>query len=385
MRVLYFTPCSFRTVNAGALRNVTLARAIWEAGYEIEVIHPGFGSDDDWFDSQGDSFAIRPANPVPARKWFVARLRRFVFGPVSRNSISGLRDADLVVAYNPGPFAWWRLRLACSRARVPLLVDVTEWLSAEDFPPRVRWFYAFLYARHMRKLPADVDGSFVVSNALAAIFGGQDRPCLVIPPLHEYAAMAERRSGSSIRVLVSGSALTPGGKDGSSLSMMLAAMQSSPILASRFQLHVAGTTPSWQSLGVPDEFVRDRVFIHGQLDYVDAQRLLRSMDALVVLRDPEIPRLNFGFPSKVTEAVANGVHVIANNFSDIDKVLIEGAEWTSLDAFDVPSLIDALERFLLHLEDDGRFVGSDRRRFSPTRFAPQLGSFLKVFSVDSHA
>lgn len=374
MRVAYFTPSSFGTFNAGALRNMTLAKAISLGGHQVDIVHSGHAPDRAWFEvlPQG----VRLVSGGTGREDPVGRVRRFLLGPVSRGVSPNLEGVDLAIAYNPSPHAWSRLVSACSSRGIPIIADLTEWLAKDDFPRSVRSWYGPVYERHMERLAHRVDAAIAVSTGLAGHFAAVGKPSIIVPPLHDAPMPYVRCRAATARVLVSGSALGGSGKDGLSLALMLDALRNQPELQSRIELHVAGDVPK-DDRG-PLKLLESTcgVTFHGQMSYEEARGLLRTMDAMVVLRDPSVARLSLGFPSKVTEAVTNGVHVISNDFSDMARLFTPGAEWTPVPQLSADSLVRSLEVFLANLTvvDTVDIAGSSR--FAPDTYSSDIADFL---------
>lgn len=374
MRVAYFTPSSFGTFNAGALRNMTLAKAISLGGHQVDIVHSGHAPDRAWFEvlPQG----VRLVSGGTGREDPVGRVRRFLLGPVSRGVSSNLEGVDLAIAYNPSPPAWSRLKSACLSRGIPVIADVTEWLASDDFPRSVRPWYGPLYERHMARLASGVDGAIVVSKGLAATFKVAGKPHIIVPPLHDTPAPYVRYRENAVRLLVSGSALGKRGKDGLSLSLMLEALREHPRLSTRVHLHVAGEVPDGERKSLMSGEVNMRVTFHGRLVYKEARALLRTMDAIVLLRDPSLPRLSLGFPSKVTEAATDGVHVISNEFSDMRTLFTAGPEWTPVAGLSAGCLAQALEEFLGNQSTRTRIMVNGSARFSPESFSSDIANFL---------
>lgn len=374
MRVAYFTPSSFSTFNAGALRNMTLAKAISLGGHQVDIVHSGHPPDPAWYEvfPQG----VRLVSGGTGREGPVERVRRFLLGPAAHGVLGNLEGIDLVVAYNPSPQAWSRLAAACSSSEIPIIADVTEWLAKDDFPRSVRSWYGPLYERHMERIANRVDAAIAVSSGLAGHFAAAGKPSIIVPPLHDSPMPYLRSRAAAARVLVSGSALGGSGKDGLSLALMLEALRGQPELRARIDLHVAGDVPTRDRRSLRQLESMSGVTFHGPLPYEEAQVLLRTMDAMVVLRNPSVSRLSLGFPSKVTEAVTNGVHVISNDFSDMATLFTPGADWTPVSLLSTDSLVQSLELFLQNLTAKDTVVVEGSSRFTPHAFSSDIADFL---------
>lgn len=380
MRFAYYTPSSFRTLNAGALRNAAVARALVLAGHEVKIICGDGDSEDidsEWAHLLGDRVVVHPGGPRGRRSLLRGRVGRLLGGPTTQGT-GAARLADHVIAYNPDPVMWARLRRSSRQSGVPLTVDMTEWLGARDIPGGWWTPFGIWYEVHLRTLPYRIDRGVAISSRMAAHLRRGGAPVLVVPPLHEVPPfdMGHIRHDSSSHLLISGGDLNPSGKDGLTLRLLLGALRVDPALASAMHVHVAGNVAE-AGEGLIDELRKHvKTTFHGWIPREEFLALLSSVDYLLLLRESRSRRIEYGFPSKVTESLLVGTPVVANEFSDMGQVLRTGSDWMPVDALTTQALLSAL-RHAFSVSVDRSVIAQDAAgRFTPSAFSAAIADFI---------
>lgn len=375
--VAYFTPSRFDTLNAGVLRNLTIASAVAKEYADVVIVHSGPPIGEDVAAHIPDGVSI-VAGGEPSVTSLISRIRRYRYGPVAFAPGGVLHDARAALVYNPGPAMWRRLRRATTNRGIPLLVDVTEWLDLSDAPGGKLSPFAVSYEWFMRRLPSQILAGIAVSSSLARHLSTFGANVIVVPPLHETREDIGHSENSSdrFRILVSGSALSSGGKDGLSLELLTQSLVADPALAAHFHVHISGELSPESVRHAAQLATVAEVTRHGWIGREQNLRLTRDAEGLLVLRDPRSRRLTMGFPSKVTEAVMLGTRVIANRFGDIAGVLEPGREWLPVDELSVEGLQATLLGALNSIGPGARGSKETSQRFSATVFAPTLANLI---------
>ena len=382
MRVAYLTPSSFRTVNAGALRNVTVAVALATGGHATTIVSADSSNDPldpTWSELIPNLVTLDRVGPPRSRG--LNQIRRVLGGPTTRGDAS-FADTDAVILYNPDPVTFSRAQTWAMDSGKPVFVDLTEWLTARDLPGGRFSPYTWWYRRFMRRLPSMVDAGLAISSSMEAHLLEGEARALVVPPLQfarldRAALLSPIERSDRLEILVSGSVFVRGGKDLKSLEILAHALESRPSLASVLSVHVAGRIDAVGAAAV--ERIRAAVPLteHGWIDWPRSLELTASVDWLLQLRDPDDWRSRFGFPSKVTEALALGTPVMANAFSDIDRYIVDGLNGAVVQTLDPDELGHALEVASGTSFHRAAITRDALERFSTDAFASELTHFIE--------
>lgn len=343
MRVALVTPSSFRNVNAGAIRNATVANALALSGAQVTVVSADSAGDEvhpTWTQILDPAVALEATGPLRTRG--VNQVRRLLGAHVERG-IRFVHAADAVIIYNPDPFGFGRAVRATAGTATPVIVDMSEWLGPGDLPGRRLSPYSWCYERFMRTLPPRTEAGIAISTAMAAHLGATGTPVLVLPPLHPPPNRTLRpRTSNKISLLVTGSGFVKRGKDLATLNDLALAFELQPALSERIVVHVAGRFDPLGRLLVQRLRASVEVVLHDWLDWSESIRLLEEVDWLVQFRDEGDRRARYGFPSKVTEALVHGTPVLANSFSDVGLLVRHGVDGIVLNDRTPHSIAEAL-------------------------------------------
>jgi glycosyltransferase involved in cell wall biosynthesis len=382
MRVAYFTPSSFRTVNAGALRNVGLARALVVAGHDVSIFSSDHDSDEmseEW-DAILDGSRIRV---IPGgshrrkRTQVLARLVRYLEGSTSGLVIKlGVVRPDALILYNADPIALLRLDRYASDRKLPFIVDVTEWLNPADLPGGRFSPLAILHETTMQALAWRGGRYLSISKTMAARLGKHGPAPLVVPPLFDIGFRTfGTRSTDRIRLVTTGTDLRPRGKDIVGLSLIAKALAEVDSGGEKFHLDVVGAY-SRQSKAFLDERLSSSAFtLHGRLSWEATLAVVHNAAFSIVLRNPLDRRSNLGFPSKVPESLLVGTPILGNVFSDLAEHLEDGVNAVLVPQPTVEALVGALRS--LPIEIDRESVRRNAlNRYTPKAWSSTLSKFV---------
>lgn len=376
-RIEYLTPSTFRTVNAGALRNAGVANALALAGHRVAIVTADATAepiDESWTRILDPRVSIVPGGLRSARSNPMRKVRRLLEGPTTQG-IGRSETPDRILVYNPGPVVLRRVRHYCRIHAVPFTVDATEWLSVRDLPGGWLSPYSWWYVLHMRRLPRRISSALAISTAMREHLASAGARVLVVPPLHEPAIGPRPPRRGRHRLLVSGSALRPGGKDALTLSVLAGALESAPELAALVTVDVAGRVSGASADFIARIGAMTTVAEHGWVSWPRSRELVRAADWLLLIRAPSERRLHFGFPSKVTESLVLGTPVIANSFSDIPATLTSGLGVVVASASS-GDVVSALRTALGESLDPDRVAAEGSVRYAPDVWAARLSAFI---------
>ncbi len=382
MKVAYFTPSSFRTVNAGALRNVGLARALVLAGHEITIICSDHTRDEmssEWEAILKGSKISVVQGGFPREKGFhvFARLVRLLNGPSSdlRSRLSSI-SPDSLILYNAAPVPLLRLNHFARRHKLPFSLDITEWLNSADLPGGRFGPLAVLHELTMRALAWRRGRYLTISNTMAGKLGKRGFPPLVVPPIFDISPSdLVRRRDHRTHLVATGTDLRDHGKDVGGLSLIVAALAEVDPEGNRFHLDVVGAY-SAQTEAYVCARLKARAFkLHGRLSWEKTLSAVHSADFSVVLRDPADRRSNLGFPSKVPESLLLGTPILGNLFSDLSEHLEDGINALVVSEPTKQALVSALLR--LPVEIDREAVRKQALvRYTPRAWSATVSQFV---------
>lgn len=381
MKIVSFTPCTFRTVNAGALRNATVAAALVAAGHQVTIVSADAADDlvePSWSHVLSDAVDLVQAGPPRTRG--INQLRR-VIGGATGYDLRHYREADAVIAYNPDPLSFSRLARRTAFDRKKLYVDLTEWLTPTDLPGGWLSPYSWWYSAFMRDLPSRATAGFAISTAMAEHLSARGARSILVPPLHDPRTFPPESEESArrtdrTRLLVSGSGFVRGGKDLSSLVALCAALEAAPALGRKLSVHVAGRIDATGDAAIKRLGGVTEVINHGWLDWRRSIEIVSSVDWLLQFREPAGRRARFGFPSKVTESLMLGTPVIANTFSDTALHIRDGVNGILVPALTTIEISRALTRALSVRPSRVDIVQAARDLYSIDAFSPRISQFV---------
>lgn len=375
MRIAYFTPSSFRTVNAGALRNIGLSKALVLAGHEVTIFCSDHISDEmskEWDTILKNSKikVIQGGAARGKRSQVLRRLIRLLEGATSDlDSKVETAAPDALLLYNVAPIPLLRLDHWAHRHKLPVVVDVTEWLNLSDLPGGRLSPVALLHEIVMQALAWRRGRYLAISRTMAARLGKRGVAPLVVPPLFDISPNDfVQRHGERIHLVTTGTDLRSRGKDIVGLSLIVAALADVDPAGERFHLDVVGSY-SHQTKEYLDERLMPQAFtLHGRLRWAKTLSVVQSADFSVVLRNPSDRRSNLGFPSKVPESLLLGTPILGNLFSDLAEHMEDGVNAVVVREPTRHALVEALLR--LPIDIDREVV----RQAALTRYTPRAWS-----------
>lgn len=372
MRVIYLTPSSFRTVNAGALRNVNVAKALASQGHEVLILSGDHMSDrtaPEWTGMLNERIRIQASGA--SRTNVLCRMRRLLLGPSL--VVEGAEKPDVILAYNPTPLAYALARCNSRPRRILLVIDISEWLGIRDQPGGLCSPHAWLYEVFMRLLPRLISRSvkaIAISEEMGLHLSSSGGSVLVVPPLSAVPpGESTQQAASGFRIVVSGSGLRKGGKDSDALvAIMLLAEKAS--LPDDTVIEILGEPDGMVMEGIRRKLGANRVVAHGWLPWYKSLDVLRAADCMILLRDPTSRRNRMGFPSKVIESLSLGVPVITNrvgvNYESVTSNCLVLTETCSADDLQ-RAIADMVAR---------RGRRSVETAFHPEAWGEKLGRFI---------
>ena len=306
--------------DAGSVRFYHFAVTLQRMGYDVLVVGMGETTIGEQCFQGVPYLSLRTEDRYGSYLFYTWRLRR-LFSRLKREE----RNIKAVVCGFTMIHVLTFLKRYCRSRQIPLIKDVVEWYSPQQFS-RGKWSLSYrmkdLENRRVISPPVRV---IAISRYLERYFLSKGCETSRIPIYFDVARMPMRMADEDValHLIYAGS---PGKKD--YLHLMLAGLSLLDTSAlSQIRFVVIGVSESQvKTMISPAEYVRLEPYldIKGKLPHSEVLSALCRADFSVLLRDSEARYAQAGFPTKVIESLSAGVPMICNYSSDLKDFLIDG-------------------------------------------------------------
>lgn len=327
MRVLVTGQVEYRTSNAARFRVEAVVEVMRQLGHQVDIF-------------EGHTFNKRvPSGPVGAVRYHVARPPQDLFrwwrakvGVGYRLLDSAILREHFDIVYCYGSelswlFAsWW----VAHKSQARLVVDVVEFYGFEDMTQSFSAFRSRIgsWLGILPCIPLLAHAIAVPSRRFLDLFHWFHRRVHLLPPFFcDLAPLSQIQSDDrTLKLVYAGN---PGNKE--RLPMLFQALEMLDVPeGKRIVLRLVGIDQqSVKSIadaaGVARLLLRQDISIEavGRVDVKRAREEISSADFSIAVRHRS-RRVNFGFPSKVSESLCLGTPLICNVYSDIADYLEHG-------------------------------------------------------------
>ena len=379
--ILYTGSFLFPEGDAAAARVLGIAKALRESGHEVILA----GGEEQLGNYSFAGFTCCPQGHLNRTG---NALQHFIrSASAGRSALPRLALENrpaAILAYDPPTAMLLRLLHYARAARIPLILDLTEWrdgahlpggrLGARSVDNQLRMRYLYPRAGHV----------IAVSSYLAGFYRARGCRVLRVPPLVDLEQpkwqTAPAVSSGPLRLVYAGN---PGKKD-----LLSHVIQGLDLLGSGRQdleLHLIGLTAGQiAALMGGDTAVLARlgrsIVYQPRAPQSSVPQLLASCDYSVLLR-PHSRYAEAGFPTKLVESLAAGLPIITNVTSDISEYVRDGQEGAIVPD-DSPAAFAQTVRRVLALPKDRRQSmrekAKERARFSfdYREHSAEIGHFI---------
>ena len=308
--------------NAAAHRVLNNAKIFHELGYHVVFC----GVDHDINENAKeiekiDSFDNIPvAYPRTNSEWVKQQVD---FSHIQK-TLERYDDVRHVVAYNMHALPLFKLLRYAKKKNIRVIADVTEWYEyCFSLKPLkfVRWLDTNIV---MRSLTKKVDGIIAISSYLKNYYQKYVKNIIVVPPLVDVSEpIWHTECGEKLDCLEFVYSGVPGGNNKKDkIGLIIECFGGLPS-EYRFMFTVIGLTESqflemYPELAGTLDKLEGKVEFRGRVSHAESIAALKRADYTIIIRDRNRKNMA-GFPTKFVEAVTCGVHIIANDFSDIAK------------------------------------------------------------------
>ena len=261
-----------------------------------------------------DSFLI----PYPKTKnqwlFYLTNIQSIIKVIDTYSSIEG------IICYNYQAIALEKLRKYCTKRKIKIYADCTEWYGIKGYNLIQKILKGFDTFYRMRLVHKRLDGMIVISRFLQNYYK-ECKNVVLVPPLidikeHKWGIIPKKLP-NSINFVYSGN---PGIKD--KLDQIISTLLNikSEI---EFNLWIIGISKE-EFINSHKEYVgydfSDTIHFLGRISHEENLAYLKAADCSLIIRDKN--RTNdAGFPTKFVEAVTLGINVIASDISDLKDYL----------------------------------------------------------------
>jgi len=341
MYVLMITPNQFPDGDAGAVRDYYFAKLYQLLGYSVIHIgmnrtnHHGFIDEIEYYSLYMEKSSIR--EKIRFALSYRKRLDRIVSLIVKNNGT----PAVLHIYDIPASGIKYAKRLA--GIEFPIVHDSVEWYSACEFRLGII-SYPYLFKertnRFLIKSPIRV---IAISTYLQNYFSNRGLKCVRIPVMMEIANHScIEQTTDKVRLIYAGS---PARKD--YLKVIISAFELlDEADKERFEFRILGVSQDQLEKLTNKECLSKSIIAMGRVDRYVVKEYLETSDFSVLLRPANERYAKAGFPTKVVEALSNGVAMLCNYSSDLEMYLSDMKNAVIVNGWNEEDFLSALKRIL---------------------------------------
>ena len=291
----------------------------------------------------------------------------------------GCNNVKAIILYHQPSISAIKLLLYCEKSQIKLITDTTEWYSLYQLKANRHALFViadfYLRMLYVNKKAANM---IVISSFLKDYYQSEKTKVIQVPILNiNNDFELPDRAWDRLRICYCGS---PAKKD--MLEPIVKAVQKNNENGLRIELHLVGVNKEDYCNIFPGKHAfGDYITFYGRVEHTKALSILRQCDfSMIIRRDERYAKA--GFPTKMVEALSNGVGVIATPCGDIPNYITNGengylVEFTSVET----ELVELFDR-ISHLSSDeinrikNNALETAKVSFSPENYASELYSFL---------
>lgn len=251
-----------------------------------------------------------------------------------------------IIAYNYPAVGLWKLKQFCSKHKIKLIADCTEWYTPTGNLV-FRLIKAFDVHLRMKYLHPKMNGIIAISKYLNDYYKNRNCRVIQVPPLvdltmHKWNVTVNSSSSGndSISLIYAGS---PGERK-DRLDILLKSLS---ILAKEgifFSFQIVGISEDeflYSTKNLDWDFIRTFCTFSGRLTHGETVKAVSKADFQLFLRNKNLSN-TAGFPTKFVESVSCGTPVLSNLTSNIDDYLQVGKNGFLIDASSNETLLTTL-------------------------------------------
>lgn len=312
----------FPDKDASALRILSNCKAIRDAGYEVIIISPS--SDDEKVKAQTEVYSgflvYYYQQPRSTKEW----LSDLVSIKVFQDIIGQLDNVKGVICYNHHGVSLLRLIGWLHKRDIKVYADCTEWHTVSHLSLIKKLVKGFDINLRIRYAQKKVDGMIAISHFFADLYNPFTKT-IVVPPLIDVQDPIWKGEQEKNKVRT----FSYTGRMGIGKDLLTRCVDTFYQLNKDydFQFKILGCSREEYLEKQPDDankisHLGDKISFRGYASHKEAVELTKKSDFSVLIREHN-RKNDSGFPTKLTESVACGTPLIATDFSDVKKYIVE--------------------------------------------------------------
>lgn len=341
--VLYIGSFKMPDVNAAATRVLGIGKCLKDLGYEVVFQGNQFDMERP---NEVCSFSTEGFRYLTRKKWSQAEYYtsvNYVFETINQ---LGRENVSAIIMYHPPALVALKLIKYCNQCGIKLITDVTEWydikrqLYSGHMWLRATDFYIRMYYANVK-----VKNVIAISSYLKNFYDKRGAKTVLVPILEfkkEHVNL-KAKTDDVVRLCYCGS---PSKKD-LLLPIIKGVEKYIDKDSSKIQVDIIGTSlgefQQVNDYSIPECYLNNITF-YGRISHQDAIEHLKNCDFSFIIR-PKLKYAIAGFPTKMVEAFASGVAVIACSNGDISQYVENGINGFLIDSNNIDkSLESALDK-----------------------------------------
>lgn len=371
MKVVILTGNRYPHGDAGALRQHSVAKALYSVGHDVVVL--GYGDSTNgrvgvFDDIPYVSFRPKTNNILIRalyRYFFVDRALAYLF---KKNS-----NVDAIIAIDFFPKDFKKIVKASKRYNAILIHDSVEWYSPEEFSDGEK-NRDYLNKEYTNTVAIDNNWRVIaISTYLEHHFAQRCQMTVRIPVILDVAKIDYRidinENEEKIKIAYVGS---PGKKDYLKNILEGVELVSNEMLKN-VEFNVVGVSDEQLKsvCGAKKETLEKLegvLHAHGRLPHDKAVEFVRNSDFTVLLRDESLRYAKAGFPTKIVESLSCGTPPICNLSSDLGMYLNDGENAIISNGHSPIEAKSAIERALSLTADERKKMRIEARKTAEQHF-----------------
>ncbi len=344
-RIIIITTGYFPEGDAGAVRLLNVAKALRAAGYKVEVLCRGKLNDSGTVDGI-DYLSFRTKNGGR----LIKGIDYYLFPKRVKKYLKAAEDLRCVYIYNAHISVFDFCKRFCKKRRLRLIHDCVEWYSPEEFKKGARSF-AYKMKNKINTEIIDISFSVIaISTFLEDYYKSKGIRTLRVPVLCDSEQRREPKKTSSDEKLVLFYAGAPIKKDYVG-NILEAALLLTDEERKKLKIVFIGFDKNYliNKSGVRAETIdacSEFLELCGRVPRDTVLEKMEEADFVVLPRDASLRYAKAGFPSKVTESLANATPIFCNLSSDLELYLNDGENAVISRSHTPADLAEALKRAL---------------------------------------
>ena len=306
---------------ASALRIMANAKALQSYGFDILLIgqRKGLSKKEMIIESYGEMKAFLLPMPKTIHSW----IKELISISSFRKIIEEESNICAIVMYNPHAIVFERMRRFCKSKGIKIIADCTEWHTVHHLSGLKKYVKLLDITCRIRISQKKADGIIAISSYFDKFYKKYCKT-VIVPPLVDLEEDKWKVSDNQNKQRKFVYAGRMGiGKD--SLNSCVRAFEN--FSDEQFILDIVGVSYEEYVTQFPEDIslikkLGSKIIFHGQVSHREALEYVKNASFSFLIRVNN-RKNDSGFPTKFVESIGCGTPVIATDFSDVKRYILE--------------------------------------------------------------